>query len=72
MPLSSTLRSSAGGRGLVGAIAAYWDLHVAVPLAEHRKRIRLNEELSQLDHRELKDLGISDPVSYADRWRPRF
>lgn len=40
------------------------------PLALIRDRAKLREELAVLDHRERKDLGISDLDTFIAGWRP--
>jgi hypothetical protein len=77
MPISPTLGSGSPaaeghGHGILGAVTGFLDAHIVAPIALQLERARLRDELTRLDHRELKDLNISDPVSFADRWRPRF
>lgn len=44
--------------------------HVVAPVTLHVERLRLREELVALDHRELKDIGISDLDTFVAGWRP--
>ena len=40
------------------------------PLAERHERAMLHAELSALDHRERKDIGITDLDTFVAGWRP--
>lgn len=75
MSLSPTFRSCAPtpvseGRTFLGLVAGFLDSRIAAPLALRLERARLRDELSALDHRELKDIGISDIDSFVAGWRP--
>lgn len=75
MPLSPALRpcsptSTEGqGRSFAAQAAGFVENRILAPLALHFERIRLREELVALDHRELKDLGISDVDTFVAGWR---
>ncbi|WP_096702038.1 DUF1127 domain-containing protein [Magnetospirillum sp. 15-1] len=76
MSLSPTVRpcaphSSAEGHGrtLLGLAADFLDSRIVAPLALHFERARLRDELVGLDHRELKDIGISDVDTFVAGWR---
>lgn len=76
MSLSPTVRSCAPspvseGRTLLGLAAGFLDSRIVAPLALRLERSRLRDELVELDHRELKDIGISDVDSFVAGWRPR-
>lgn len=75
MSLSPTLRPCASspvseGRTLLGLVASVLDSRLLAPLALRLERARLRDELAGLDHRELKDIGISDVDSFVAGWRP--
>lgn len=75
MSLSPTLQPSApaqvsAGRTLLGRVAGFLDSRIVAPLALHLERARLRDELAELDHRELKDIGVSDIDSFVAKWRP--
>ncbi|ARJ65763.1 hypothetical protein WV31_08885 [Magnetospirillum sp. ME-1] len=75
MSLSPTIRpcaSSSGseGRSLLGLAASFLDRRIVAPLALRFERTRLRDELAGLDHRELKDIGITDVDSFVAGWRP--
>ena len=40
------------------------------PLVERHQRAMLHAELSALDHRERKDIGIADLDTFVAGWRP--
>jgi uncharacterized protein YjiS (DUF1127 family) len=75
MSLSPALRpcspaSSEGhGRSFAAQVAGFVENRVLAPLALHFERARLREELVALDHRELKDIGISDIDTFVAGWR---
>lgn len=75
MSLSPTVRPCtpspvSEGRTLLGLAASFLDSRIVAPLALHLERARLRDELAGLDHRELKDIGISDIDSFVAGWRP--
>ncbi|BAE51554.1 hypothetical protein amb2750 [Paramagnetospirillum magneticum AMB-1] len=74
MSLSPTVQPCApapvsDGRSVLGLIAELVDSRIIAPLARHMERARLRDELVELDHRELKDIGVSDVDSFVAGWR---
>ncbi len=63
--------STVESHGLLSLAARFFDSRVIAPLAAHFERVRLRDELSALDHRELKDIGISDLDSFVAGWRSK-
>lgn len=75
MSLSPTVRPCASsplseGRTLLGLAAGFLGRRIVAPLALRFERARLRDELVELDHRELKDIGISNVDSFVAGWRP--
>lgn len=71
MPLSPTLGPAAASHAAASLLHRLLDGAVArfvAPIALHVERLRLREELTGLDHRELKDLGISDLETFLVGW----
>ncbi|KIL98343.1 hypothetical protein CCC_03626 [Paramagnetospirillum magnetotacticum MS-1] len=54
----------------MGTILEILESRVMAPLSLHLERARLRDELASLDHRELKDIGISNIDSFVAGWRP--
>ncbi len=78
MSLSPTFRPAAPhgsmegqGRSLLAWAADTLDRLVIAPLALRLERMRLRDELAGLDHRELKDIGISHIDSFVANWSPK-
>ncbi len=78
MSLSPTVRPCAPhstaeghGRTLLGLAASFLDSRIVAPLALHLERARLRDELAVLDHRELKDIGVTDIDTFVAGWRPK-
>ncbi len=78
MSLSPTIRPAAPhgsieghGRSLLGLVADTLDRMIVVPLALHLERMRLRDELADLDPRELKDIGVSHIDSFVAGWTPK-
>lgn len=74
MPLSPTVGPASISHAAAALLHRLVDGAVArlvAPVALHVERLRLREELSGLDHRELKDLGISDLETFLVGWNPR-
>ncbi|WP_041041569.1 DUF1127 domain-containing protein [Paramagnetospirillum magnetotacticum] len=75
MSLSPTIQPCApapasDGRSVLGTILEILESRVMAPLSLHLERARLRDELASLDHRELKDIGISNIDSFVAGWRP--
>lgn len=78
MSLSPTFRPAAShdsrdghSHSLLGWAAGTLDRLVVAPLVLHIERMRLRHELVKLDHRELKDIGISHIDSFVAGWTPK-
>lgn len=78
MSLSPTVRPCAPhstaeghGRTLLGLAASFLDSRIVASLALHLERARLRDELAVLDHRELKDIGVTDIDTFVAGWRPK-
>lgn len=55
------------------AVRSFLDSHIAKPVRCWRERERLYAELCHLDHREMKDMALSegDIPALVAGWRPR-
>lgn len=78
MSLSPTFRPVAPhgslegqGHSLSGWALKALDRWILLPLALRSERTRLREELAGLDHRELKDIGISHIDTFVAGWSPK-
>lgn len=73
MPLSSAAGSASIAHGaalLLHRLVEGAHARLIAPVALHVERLRLREELAGLDHRELRDLGISDLETFLVGWTP--
>jgi uncharacterized protein YjiS (DUF1127 family) len=72
MPLSPTLGFVPVEAGAASGLRRLWSL-LAEPFRVARARAQLRHELSLLDYRELRDLGISEGAidGFVATWTPR-